>query len=75
MALGTFIAGRYGATFNAVDVGMSRQGFELEFAFKQEVIDETDIYGMSTIDFIQRGADVFLSATLREYKARAGALS
>lgn len=68
MALGTFIAGRYSATFNAVDVGMSRQGFELEFRFKQEEIAESDLFGLTTIDMIMRGADAFLRATLKEYK-------
>jgi hypothetical protein len=67
--LGTMVAGRYSATFNSVDVGFTRQGFELEFMFKQEVIDETDLYGMSTIDAVLRGADGFVSAILREWKA------
>lgn len=68
MSLGTFIAGRYSATFNAVDVGMSDQGFELEFRFKQEEIAESDLFGLSTIDMILRGADALLRASLKEYK-------
>ena len=74
MALGTFIAGRYTATFNAVDIGISRTGFELEFQFKQEAIDETDAYGLTTIDMIHRGCDTLLNATLREYKAGSKAI-
>lgn len=67
--LGAFVAGRYAASFSAVDIGMTRQGFELEFAFKQELIDESDLYGLTTLDAVRRGCDVFLSATLKEWNA------
>lgn len=69
MALGTFIAGRYSGTYNAQDVGMSRQGYELEVQPKEEVINESDLYGLSTIDWIERGADWFLQFESKEYKA------
>ncbi len=72
--LGSMVAGRYSATWDAVDIGFSRTGLELDFQFKQEVIDETDLYGMTTIDMIMRGADVHLSATLREWKTGSKAL-
>lgn len=69
MALGTFVAGRYTATYNAVDVGMTRQGYELQQTLKQEAVDETDAYGLSTIDYIYRGGDCFVQYECREYKA------
>lgn len=46
-----------------------RQGYELEVTPKFELIDESDAYGMSVIDAIQRGADVFVQWNSREYKA------
>lgn len=69
MSLGTFVAGRYAATWNAVSIGLARQGLEMEVQLKQEVIDETDAYGMTIIDFVMRGADVYFSANLREWIA------
>lgn len=33
------------------------------------MIDETDLYGMSTIDAVVRGGDAFYQANFREYKA------
>ena len=69
MALGTVIAGRYSSTLTAVDLGITRQGYELEVVQKQELIDETDQYGLSTIDWVLRGADCFMQFTSREYKA------
>lgn len=69
MALGTFIAGRMSAVYNAVDVGITRQGHEIEIQLKAELIDETDLYGLSVIDAILRGGDAFYNAVFREYKA------
>lgn len=67
--LGTFIAGRYSATYNAVDLGIMRQGYELEIAPKEELLNETDLYGLACIDWVVRGADCFLQFTSKEYKA------
>lgn len=74
MALGTLIAGRYSCTWNAVDTGYTRQGFELEFLYKHEILDESDLYGQSTVEAVIRGCDGFLSASLREYKAGSTAI-
>lgn len=67
--LGAFVAGRYAATYSSVAIGMAKQGIELEFQFKQEMVDESDLFGLSTIDMIIRGADVFASAMLKEWNA------
>ncbi len=72
--LGTFVAGRYSATFNTVDIGMTRAGFELDFEFKHEVVNETDLFGMSTVDLVTQGADGFVSAQLKEWKAGSKAI-
>lgn len=72
--LGTMVAGRYSCVWNAVDIGYTRSGFNLEFQFKHEAIAESDLYGLSTTDLVLRGADVYMGATLREWKAGSTAL-
>ncbi len=74
MALGAFVAGRYSATLNAVAIGMSKQGFELEFQFKHEVIEESDLYGLTILDLIVRGANTYVSAMLKEWNAGSKAI-
>lgn len=69
MALDTFVAGRYAGTFNAVDVGITRDGYVLEQESRQEVIDETDLYGGSVIDAVYRGGNCFLRFDSKAYKA------
>lgn len=69
MALDTLIAGAYVGTWNAVAMGITRQGYELSAQTKAEMIDETDVYGGTTIDWVWRGLDVFMQATYRAYKA------
>lgn len=69
MALGTLIAGHSTGTLASVALGMTRQGYELEVVQKQEPVDESDVFGLSTIDWVIRGADCFMSAMFKEYKA------
>jgi|SRR5947209_6447683 len=69
MALDTFIAGRYSGTYNAVDVGITEQGYELQQDAQEETIGETDAYGLSVIDWIYRGGNVFLQFDSMAYKA------
>lgn len=69
MALGTFIAGQYTGTYNAVGVGMTRQGWNLSQTSKAELMDETDAFGGSIIDWVYRGGDVFMDVEFREWKA------
>ena len=64
-----FIAGRYSGTWNSVALGITKTGFELEFTFHFEDIDETDAYAQSLIDAIYRGARCHINAQLIEYKA------
>lgn len=67
MSLGTFVSGRYSSTYNSNTLGIARAGYSLDFQFKDEALDETDAYGLSTIDLIRRGADCHLSAILKEW--------
>lgn len=68
MALDTFIAGRYSATYNANDVGITRDGYELQFDMEMEDIGETDAYGLSVIDGVWRGGNVHCQLTSTAYK-------
>lgn len=67
----TLIAGAYTGTYNAVAVGFTQKGFELAQTFKLELIDETDVYGLTTIDAVYRGGDAFIQFESRTYKAGA----
>jgi len=69
MALDTFVAGRYTNTYNAVDVGITEAGYELQQDSKQELLDESDAYGNALMDMIYRGGDVFLQYECKAYKA------
>lgn len=69
MALGSFVAGRYSGTFNAVDVGMCKDGYELEQDTDFDEIGETDAYAGTVIDGIFRGGHCFMQFTSEEYKA------
>jgi hypothetical protein len=69
MAIESPVAGHYTGTYNAVGVGYTTNGFELEQTVKQEVINDTDAYGESTIDWIYRGGDCYLMWASKVYKA------
>lgn len=71
--LGTFVAGAYSSAYNSVACGITRLGYEIEITLKQETLNETDKYGLSTIDAVLRGGDCTLMAEFREY--RAGSIS
>lgn len=69
MALGTFIAGRYSATNNSVDVGITKDGYRLEQGSEAELLNETDAFGATLIDWVYRGGSVRLNFRSKEYKA------
>ncbi|WP_020474929.1 hypothetical protein [Zavarzinella formosa] len=69
MALDTFIAGKYDGTYDAVAVGITDQGFELEQNSSAEMIEESDAYGATLIDWIYRGGSVNLQFLCKAYKA------
>jgi len=71
MALDTLIAGRYSGTYNAVDVGITDDGYELEQSSSADMIDSSDAYGDSLLDWVYRGGEVSLSFTSKAYKAGA----
>lgn len=69
MALGSYVAGRFSATWNSTALGQTRRGWNLDINYKQEAIDETDLFGATMVDAVMRGADVHLSAELIEWTA------
>jgi hypothetical protein len=71
MALDTFIAGRYSGTYNSVDVGITDDGYELEQTSSADMIDSSDAYGDSILDWVYRGGNVSLGFTSKAYKAGA----
>lgn len=75
----SFIAGHYAATWRAVSIGTTRDGFRLQETFHAEMI-VTDDYGDVPVDGIQRGIESRLVLDWVDYDlmvedtARAGAL-
>ncbi len=69
MPLDTFISGRYTNTYNAVDVGITDQGIELQQESGAENIEESDAYGTTLIDWVYRGGRVSLQFMSKAYKA------
>lgn len=68
IALGSFIAGRYSTTWNGNDLGITVQGWTLDFTNAMESIAPTDAFGDSLIDTVNRGGNVFWSGNSREWK-------
>lgn len=69
MALGTFIAGAYTGTYNAVALGITEEGYTLQWEPKQDAIDKSDVYGDMHLDSIWRGCNWFMQTEFKEHKA------
>jgi hypothetical protein len=68
MALELVIAGHYNGSYSSVDLGITRNGFELQQESKGEAIEETDAFGQSIIDFIYRGGNVYIMFDCKIWK-------
>lgn len=68
IAFGPLIAGAYTATYNAVDVGFTLDGFKYGTEWKQEIIEQSDLHGETIIDFIFRGLNAQILFTSRTFK-------
>ena len=65
-----FIAGRYTATYNALALGQTADGFRLNWQlFGQEI--RGDAFGQTVQDTVNQGADMDLAARFIEYNAAA----
>ncbi len=71
MAITAPIAGAYTATWNSVPLLYTRQGFNLNLTLKGERIEETDLYGLSLIDIVYRGAQLTIDTICKVYGAGA----
>lgn len=69
MAIATFIAGQYAGTLNAVALGITEEGYELQLEPKSDTIERSDAYGDMMLDLIYRGTNYFLQTEFLEYKA------
>lgn len=68
-AIETVIAGAYTGTYSGTNVGYTQAGFELTQETNGELINQTDAYGESVIDFVHRGGSVYLMFESKVYKA------
>lgn len=70
MSLDTFVAGRYSNTYNSVDTGITDDnGYVIQQDSAAQLINATDAYGDTVIDWVYRGGNCFLQFTSDAYKA------
>lgn len=69
MALGTFLAGAYTATFDAVALGITDDGYDLQWEPKLQAIEKSDVFGDMLIDGVYRGTNWFFQTEFMEDKA------
>lgn len=73
MALEDFVSGPYVATYKAPGgtaqaIGLTDQGFELQFTPQNETIESSDVYGGSLLDGVTRGHNASLTFTMKSYR-------
>jgi hypothetical protein len=69
MALGTFIAGAFTGTLNSVALGITEDGYDLQWEPKNEAIERSDVYADMLIDMVYRGVNWFVQGEFMEDKA------
>jgi hypothetical protein len=69
MAIETVVAGAYHGVYNAVDVGYTQNGFEVQFDSFAEEVNETDAYGQTLIDLVYRGGTHYILYESKVFKA------
>lgn len=69
MALDAFVAGRYLGTYNAVDVGSTDEGYEIQQESAWENITPSDAWGDSIVDGVYRGGNVHIQFLSKAFKA------
>jgi hypothetical protein len=68
VALGTFIVGAYTGTLASVALGMTDEGFEVQWEPKVDLINKSDVFGDALLDLIYRGCDWFVQMDFKEWK-------
>lgn len=66
-AIGQFIDGAYIGTYNSVGIGITQDGYDLILSLKEEVINESDQYGNSLLDYFYKGGDCQIRCDSKEY--------
>lgn len=69
MSLGTFIAGAYTGTYGGVAMGITDEGYSLQWETKLQAIEKSDVYGEMMIDGVYRGSNWFFQTEFLEYKS------
>lgn len=69
LEFGPIVSGPYTGTWNSVAIGFTIEGFQLSTRFLKQMIDRTDIYGMTMIDGIHQGANCTVRYESRVYNA------
>lgn len=72
MAIAQVLAGAYTSTYGGTACNFTKNGYEIEWSSKGEMIDETDAYGSTIIDFIHLGGNVSCIAECRVQAAGIG---
>lgn len=67
MALEQMVTGPYNASYNTFSLGISRDGYTISHAVRQQNIEQTDHYGDSLIDYVYRGGNVSLTFTMMSF--------
>lgn len=60
MSIDTFVAGRYAGTWSAGALGTTEEGFELFQDTHAEMINNSDAFGDTLLDWVWRGSSVYL---------------
>jgi hypothetical protein len=69
--LGTFIDGAYDGTYGGVSMGITENGFDLIKTQGQEVIEDSDQYGRTVLDYFFLGGACQLRCDCKEFIAGA----
>ncbi len=68
-ALGTFVPGKYTATYGGTAVGMVENGFWIRWRGHKKEIRGTNAFGEMKIDGIYRGVDAYVECVFKEWNA------
>jgi len=69
ISFGPIVAGPYTGTYNALAIGFTVDGFRWGYEYKEQVIQETDLFGETIIDAIYRGMNARMSYRSQVYNA------
>lgn len=69
IAFGPIIAGSYTATYNAVALGFTIEGYRYGVEWLGETLNQSDAFGMTTFDMVYLGQNAQISYRSRTYSA------